>query len=336
MTATMTSTRTCRPTGSFPLCRKELSSCILGGSDPCSRDASLAAERFRNPYTAAVKEDTPSRTAYLVAASRAAHQVYDLPRVFPDPVALPILGPEAAAAIRTAQWRFNLLYSRYLRAFVVTRSRIAEDALSEAVARGVRQYVLLGAGLDTFAHRNPHEAVGLRVFEVDHPATQGWKRRLLSRARLPSPESLIYVPVNFETEQLAERLRANGFRADEPVFFSWLGVTMYLTHDAIQQTLRFVAQSTDRSGIVFDYMNLPSRPGLLRRLGLKLMLRRFAAIGEPWQSFFDPVQLRDELARLGFATVRDFGADEMNARYFNHAGARLRVGGFGRVVLAWV
>jgi methyltransferase (TIGR00027 family) len=283
-----------------------------------------------------MKEDTPSRTAYLVAASRAAHQLFDSPRVFADPVALPILGPEAAAGIRAARWRFNTLYSRYLRAFVVARSRVAEDALSEAVARGVRQYVLLGAGLDTFAHRNPHEAVGLRVFEADHPATQEWKRQLLNSARLPTPESLVYVPVNFETEHLAEQLRANGFRADEPVLFAWLGVTMYLTHHAIQQTLRFVAQSTDCSGIVFDYMNSPSRPGLLRRLGLKLLLRRFAAVGEPWQTFFDPVQLHDELTRLGFSTVRDFGADEMNARYFNHAGARLRVGGFGRVVLAWV
>jgi methyltransferase (TIGR00027 family) len=283
-----------------------------------------------------MKEGTPSRTAYLVAASRAAHQLFDLPRVFADPVALPILGPEAAAEIRAAQWRFNTLYSRYLRAFVVARSRIAEDALSEAVARGVRQYVLLGAGLDTFAHRNPHAALGLRVFEVDHPATQEWKRQLLSRARLPTPQSLIYVPINFETDQLPERLRANGFRADGPVFFAWLGVTVYLTHDAIQQTLRFVAQSTDRSGIVFDYMILPSGPGLLRRLGRKLLLRRFAAIGEPWQTFFEPARLHDELTKLGFATVRDFGTDEMNARYFNHAGARLRVGGFGRVVLAWV
>ena len=283
-----------------------------------------------------MKEDTPSRTAYMVASSRAAHQLFDVPRVFADPVALPILGPEAAAGIRATQWRFNTLYSRYLRAFVVARSRIAEDALSEAVARGVRQYVLLGAGLDTFAHRNPHAALGLRVFEVDHPATQEWKRRLLSHARLPTPESLSYVPINFETEQLAQRLRANGFRADEPVFFAWLGVTVYLTHDAIEQTLRFVAQSTDRSGIAFDYMNSPSRPGLLQRLGLKLLLRRFAAVGEPWRTFFEPVQLHDELTKLGFGTVQDFGADEMNARYFNDAGTRLRTGGFGRVVLAWV
>jgi methyltransferase (TIGR00027 family) len=119
-----------------------------------------------------VKEDFPSRTAHGVAITRAAHQLLDLPRVFEDPVALTLLGPQAAAGIRAAEARFNRRYARYLRGFLVARSRLAEDALAEAVARGVRQYVLLGAGLDTFAHRNPHLAAGLRVFEVDHPATQ--------------------------------------------------------------------------------------------------------------------------------------------------------------------
>jgi methyltransferase (TIGR00027 family) len=282
-----------------------------------------------------VKEDLPSRTAYGVAISRAAHQILDLPRVFEDPVALTLLGPKATAGIRAAAGRINGRYSRYLRGFLVARSRLAEDALSEAVARGVRQYVLLGAGLDTFAHRNPHTATGLRVFEVDHPATQEWKRQLISNAHLKSPGSLIYVPVNLERESLAERLGANGFRADEPAFFSWLGVTMYLSREAIQQTLRFVVQSkVSRSGIVFDYLTMPQRWELLRRWGMKVLMRRLAAAGEPWQTFLDPAQLHGELIRLGFATVRDFGPDEINARFFENAGARLRVGGSGRVVLA--
>ena len=282
-----------------------------------------------------MNEDAPSRTAYGVAISRAAHQLLDLPRVFEDPVALPLLGPDAGQRIRAAEARFNNRFARYLRAFLVARSRIAEDALSEAVARGVRQYVVLGAGLDTFAHRNPHATVGLRVFEVDHPATQEWKRRLISTARLASPGSLIYVPVNFERESLAQRLVANGFRADEPAFFSWLGVTMYLSREAIEETLRFVAHSrVSRSGIVFDYLTVPRRWDLLRRLGMRLLMRRMAAAGEPWHTFFEPAQLHADLRRLGFATVRDFGAQEINSRYFENAGARLRVGGSGRVVLA--
>lgn len=152
-----------------------------------------------------MKDDSPSRTAYGVAMSRAAHQIFDLPRVFEDPLALSILGPKVTGAITTAKRRFNGRDARLLRAFLVARSRFAEDVLGEAVARGVRQYVVLGAGLDTFAHRNPHADLGLRVFEVDHQATQEWKRQLISRARLKSPESLIYVPVNFENERLAER-----------------------------------------------------------------------------------------------------------------------------------
>jgi methyltransferase (TIGR00027 family) len=282
-----------------------------------------------------MQDDSPSRTAYGVAMSRAAHQLFDVPHVFEDPVALTLMGPKVTAGIRAAERRFNGRFARALRAFLVARSRIAEDALGEAVGRGVRQYVVLGAGLDTFAHRNPHASLGLRVFEVDHPATQEWKRQLISRAHLKSPDSLVYVPVNLESPLLAERLIANGFRPHEPAFFSWLGVTMYLTPEAILETLRFVAQSgVSRSGIVFDYLTLPPRFALLRRWGLRVMKRRLAAAGEPWRTFFDPRQLRRELSGLGFATIRDFGADEINARVFVHAGARLRVGGFGRVVLA--
>ncbi|MGC1457964.1 MAG: class I SAM-dependent methyltransferase [Steroidobacteraceae bacterium] len=281
-----------------------------------------------------MKEDLPSRTAHGVAITRAAHQILDLPRVFEDPVALTVLGPNAAARIRAAEGRFNRRNARYLRGFLVARSRIAEDALSEAVARGVRQYVLLGAGLDTFAHRNPHVAAGLRVFEVDHPATQDWKRQLISNAHLKSPASLVYVPVNFERESLAERLGANGFRAQEPAFFSWLGVTMYLSREAIHETLRFVAQSKVSSAMVFDYLMMPRPWDLLRRWGMKVLMRHVAAAGEPWQTFFEPAQLHGDLRRLGFATVRDLGADEINARLFENAGARLRVGGSVRVVLA--
>ncbi len=282
-----------------------------------------------------MKDDSPSRTAYEVALSRAAHQLFDLPRVFEDPVAVSIIGPKAVGALRAAERRFRHPYARYLRAFLVARSRLAEDALNEAVARGVRQYVVLGAGLDTFAYRNPHAATGLRVFEVDHPATQEWKRQLISQAHLHAPGSLVYVPVDFEREQLAERLRANGFRIEEPAFFSWLGVTMYLSPAAIEETLRFVAQSAvSRSGIIFDYLTAPPRWALLRRWGMKVLMRRVAAAGEPWQTFFGSAALHAELMRLGFATVRDFGREEINARFFDHAGARLRVGDFGRVVLA--
>ena len=161
-----------------------------------SRDLHIHGPKWNNM---SVKDDRPSRTAHGVALSRAAHQLIDLPRVFEDPVAVTIMGPKAAADIRAAEQRFKRRHSRFLRAFVVARSRLAEDALGEAVARGVRQYVVLGAGLDTFAYRNPHAAAGLRVFEVDHPATQEWKRQRVSQAHLKSPGAADLCPLRFRT-----------------------------------------------------------------------------------------------------------------------------------------
>src|SRR5262245_21621582 len=130
-----------------------------------------------------MKLDQPSATAYRVAMRRAAHQLLDEPKVLDDPVALRIVGPRAEASIRSDPRRFQSRVGRVLRAFLVARSRCAEDALKVAVAAGVRQYVVLGAGLDTFAYRNPYVAQSLRIFEVDHPATQGWKRSLLAKVR---------------------------------------------------------------------------------------------------------------------------------------------------------
>ena len=152
----------------------------------------------------------PSRTALRVALRRAAHQLYDArPLVLDDPIAVPILGETYAEELRRTPMRPDRPFSVGLRAFLVARSRYAEDALARAVAQGVTQYVLLGAGLDTFAHRNPH--AGMRVFEVDHPATQQWKRELLETSRLPTPGNLTYAPVDFERESLDEQLLSVGF-----------------------------------------------------------------------------------------------------------------------------
>src|SRR6059058_5976368 len=181
-----------------------------------------------------MKKDTPSKTAWRVALARAAHQVIDpAPRVFDDPIALRIVGEAHAQALRSGRGRHGATYARRMRAFVVARSRIAEDELAAAVARGVRQYVVLGAGLDTFAWRNPHAAAGLRVFEVDHPATQAWKRRLVAAAGLPVEGCAAFVPVEFETQSWLGALLSAGFRPDVPTHFAWLGVTMYLSRAQI-------------------------------------------------------------------------------------------------------
>ena len=168
-----------------------------------------------------VNEATPSRTALRVALRRAAHQLYDAPLVFKDPLAVPILGDKYADELRRIPMQPERGFAVGLRSFLVARSRYAEENLARAVDMGMRQYVLLGAGLDTFGCRNPY--AGLRVFEVDHPATQAWKRDLLGRSGIPVPESLTFAPVDFENQMLSAQLAAAGFDFDAPAFFGWLG-----------------------------------------------------------------------------------------------------------------
>jgi methyltransferase (TIGR00027 family) len=190
--------------------------------------------------------DQPSHTALRAAAHRAAHQICEDGRTFKDPLALPILGAEPQAVLSSP---LEAPAVRSMRLFIAARSRFAEERLAAAVARGVRQYVVLGAGLDTFAQRNPFD--GLRVFEVDHPATQAWKRERLAQAGLPPSASLAYAPVDFERETLAAGLAAAGFRAEAPALFAWLGVVVYLTRAAIFDTLAFIADGANE--VVFDY-----------------------------------------------------------------------------------
>src|ERR1700676_4204576 len=164
-----------------------------------------------------MQEGKFSKTAHRVAIRRAAHQLLDQPKVLDDPLALRIIGTEAADDLRSNPKEHHA-FSRAFRAFMAARSRYAEDELARAVAHGVTQYVVLGAGLDTFAYRNPHP--GLRVFEVDHPSTQAWKREQLQAAGILIPSSMTFVAVDFERQTLAERLAQSEFRADEAAFFS--------------------------------------------------------------------------------------------------------------------
>ena len=175
--------------------------------------------------------------------------------------------------------------TRGMRLHIAMRSRFAEEGLAAAVARGVRQYVLLGAGLDTFAHRNPFAQQGLRVFEVDHPATQGWKRQRLAGAGLAPPASLTFAPVDFERETLAAGLAAAGFDAAAPAFFSWLGVVVYLTRAAVIETLRFIASLPAGTEVVFDYGEpvsaYPPAQRAYQRPPRRRGWRRWASPGSP-------------------------------------------------------
>jgi len=277
-----------------------------------------------------MNEGRPSRTAQRVAVRRAAHQLLDRPLVFEDPYALKIIGADAAAATRA---RAEGRVSSSFRAFMAVRSRYSEDELARAVARGVRQYVVLGAGLDTFAWRNPWGDV--RVFEVDFPSTQHWKRQRLANVGMGDPPWLTYAPVDFESQTLADGLRAAGFQEDWPAYFSWLGVTMYLTREAFEGTAAFMGTLPAGSGVAFDYAVERSELGVFERLALDHLGRKVAAMGEPFQLFFRPAELAATMRRLGFGDLEDVGRDELNARYLKDRadGLRLR-GGIGRLMRA--
>lgn len=248
-------------------------------------------------------------------------------------MAVRILGAEYAEELGKAETRLEKPASAALRAFLVARSRYAEDCLATAYARGVRQYCVLGAGLDTFGLRNGYE--GLRVFEVDHPATQAWKRGLLERNGIAAPETLTFVPVDFERETLRERMNIAGFDLGAPVFFGWLGVVIYLTLDAFRETLEFVRGRAKGSGVAMDYGQprevLPPR----ERMERDSLSARVVLAGEPFQLFFTPEEMRAELE--GFGAVEDLGWEELNARYFAGRDDALRVRGTaGRIVSARV
>jgi len=262
---------------------------------------------------------------------RAAHQLLDNPRVHDDPLALTILGHAQAAAMRAEPWRFGDVPS--LRAFLAVRSRVAEDALAQAVAAGVRQYVVLGAGLDTFAYRNPYPA--LRVFEVDHPATQARKRQRLADAHIPVPEGVTFVAVDFAAESLPTPLRMAGLRSKEPSFFSWLGVTPYLEPTNVLATLAAIAPfAANGGGVVFDFNIPPASLAPIQRSALETLAARVASAGEPFRGFFEPRALVAAVRAMGFREVRDMAPDELNATFLSSRADGLRVGGVGHILTA--
>ena len=259
-------------------------------------------------------DDSPSKTSLGVAWLRAAHQIVDAePRILDDPIAARILDPRAIDRIRTDPARLQTDGARALRAHVVVRSRYAEDRLREAVARGVRQLVVLGAGLDTFAYRQPSWAAALRIFEVDWPATQEDKRARLARAGVPVPANVTFVPIDFETTAVADALAGHGFDAAAPAFVSWLGVMMYLTRDAIAAVFGFVRTLPPSSEIVFSFMPAPADAAAAS--DGRTFADRVASVGEPFRTHITPEALVLWLTEMGFGEVTLLTADDVDTRY---------------------
>ena len=260
----------------------------------------------------------PSRTALAVAVHRAVHQTSEGGRIFSDPFAIPILGPDSGALIAQR----SAPQHRHMRLFVAVRSRLAQDCLAAAVGRGVRQVVVLGAGLDTTALRNP----GIAVFEVDHPATQAWKRGQLASMNIALPDGLRFTSVDFERQEISSALAEAGFDAAQPAFFVWLGVVPYLTREAIEATLDFVA-TVPGGEIIFDYSEPPENYPPKQRKHVLALVERVAALGEPFRSHFAPPEMAALVKSKGFAEIEDFGPREIGARYFGRRISPDRAGG---------
>jgi methyltransferase (TIGR00027 family) len=270
-----------------------------------------------------------SRTAVGAAGHRAAHQVLERGFVFADPLALAILGPDADEAIALAKEKPE---RRPLRLFIAMRSRFAEDSARRAIDEGVRQILVLGAGLDTFAYRI-EPADRLKVFELDHPATQRDKRRRLAEARIAEPEHVAYVAHDFEHGSMTAALKAVGFDPRRRTFVLWLGVTPYLTEDAVFATLAELAELIGGVEVVFDYANPPHAiEDAAARNYHREMAERVATSGEPFRCFFETEDLHAGARRLGFAEIEDLDRAALVGRYLANLPVKPPPGPGGHVV----
>ena len=266
-----------------------------------------------------MENEGPSRTALLTAYARAYHQIADRPAIFTDPLAARLLGvtAEELAELGTLATDHlgDVVSDRPRRLFFAARSRFAEDAVAAAITAGVRQVVILGAGLDTFAYRNTRP--DLRVFEVDHPATQAWKRERLTTAGIDRPESLTFVPVDFETQTLAAGLESTGFTRTDPAVFVWLGVVFYLTPNAAHTTLEYIAAQAQPVEVVFDYLQPANSDE--DRAHQQARADRLAGVGEPVFSYFTPDDIAAQLRALGFTDIEDHSAPDLIGGYLDRS-----------------
>jgi methyltransferase (TIGR00027 family) len=276
-----------------------------------------------------MEEGRPSFTAIGAAMMRAAHVLLDEePTILKDDFVLRLSGLASKAALRTALDTLQAEFARradpdraravvrHLRGSIVMRSRYTEDELSKAIARGVTQYVILGAGLDSFAYRRQDLAGVVRIFEVDYPATQQWKRARLRELGIEPPPNLRFIPLDFEQQPLRAGLQVEGYRPEAPAFFSWLGVVPYLTEEAVLRTLHEVASSAVGSEIVFDYAVPRALLNEEARHVWAVVEATSAARGEPTPSLFEPESLAAQVREGGFAHVWGLSAEEAFARYF--------------------
>jgi methyltransferase (TIGR00027 family) len=270
----------------------------------------------------------------MVAALRAMHQLMDEPRIFEDPLALTILGEAEREAILRTGMQSDDPMSKALRTALAVRSRLAEDEWASAQQKGVRQYVLLGAGLDTYAYRPSSN--GCRIFEVDLAATQQLKRDALRAAGIEVPATVSYVSTDFERDNPSAALAGAGFDLKAPAFFSWLGVTPYLEEQAVFRTIDFIAGCATGSAVVFDYIVQPSLLAPMERMGLEMLGARLAENGEPLKTFFDPVRLEEQMRLRGYGMAASIRPEQLTERYLNNRADGAQAGNVTRLMHALV
>uniref|UniRef100_E1TAG0 S-adenosyl-L-methionine-dependent methyltransferase n=1 Tax=Burkholderia sp. (strain CCGE1003) TaxID=640512 RepID=E1TAG0_BURSG len=265
----------------------------------------------------------PDSTAARVALWRALHMEADAaPPVFEDPIGLQLLAPGD-------DWRqrgdMDVQFTRAFRASIAARARFIEDLLAGEAARGIDQYVILGAGLDSFAQRRPELASRLAVFEIDQPAPQAWKRQRLVELGFGIAPWLRFVPVDFEAgEAWRDRLAEQGFDSKKPAVVVSTGVSMYLTREANAATLREVAAFARGSTFAMTFLLPLEMADPEVRPGLEMAEKGARASGTPFVGFFTPAQMLALAREAGFAQARHVSAADLTRRYFAHRSDGLR------------
>lgn len=274
-----------------------------------------------------------SWTAVYTSISRAAHQVLDPPpRVIDDPVAVGLVEGSRAEELLACADDFRSPIQCLARSLFIMRSRFAEDELYEAVRAGAGQYILLGAGLDTFAYRQPEWARWVRIIEVDHPASQARKQDYLRGAGIEIGQNVHFCPLDFEATKLSQGLATCGFDPQVPTFLSWLGVTQYLQLAAITRTLLDIQAFARGSRMVFSFIVADTDLDGVDAQAVQFFSQLAAARGEPWMTRFEPERLQQRLLDLGFAEVRSIDPGELERRYFAGREDQLRAPLFERLM----
>jgi len=278
----------------------------------------------------------PSQTMLQTAALRAVHQVLDEPRIFDDPIAVDLISEASREAILREEQRYRTPVLTVRRAGVVLRSRFAEDRLAEAAARGVRQYVIAAAGLDTFPWRQPGFAREMRIFVTDLPESLAVLQDCVRRRGLPRPANLTYVPIDLERKELLGPLVAAGFDPNLPMFCSALGIVQFLSPAAVDALLTFAARRAKGSEIVFSFTPPDDELGERELKGVRESQLRTQTYGEPWLTRLRPGELTTRLSQLGYSDIELLTPELANQRYFHQRSDGLASTPSGQMMAATV